>query len=486
MGFFKLNHLIIIYRLNPGPETEDRVMSRGKKEECGIVAIISKNGRPVAPLLYNALLALQHRGQDAAGFTVLGPEGLVSRKGLGLVADIFRVQDLAIPGSMGIGHTRYPTTGKCELCDIQPSVIGNIALSHNGHIANYGVLKSEFEDKKKRLGSTVDSEPIAMLLEEKLGQGISAAVRHVMEKLDGAYSDCAIVDEKLIVFRDPHSIRPLVWGENDDFLCFASESVALDINRLEYRGEVGGGELVIVSNKGKMEREILLEKETRFCMFEYVYFSRPDSMINGKLVHVVREELGRQLAQEHPADADIVVPVPDTSRTAARVFAKETGIEYEEGLIKNRYVARTFIMPSQEKRVQAVRIKLNPIKAVLNGKRVVLIDDSIVRGTTLKEIVRMVRSAGAKEVHVRITSPRIVAPCFYGVDMPTYEELIAHNKEISQIKEHIGADSLGYLSIDGLKKAIGLPICTGCLDGNYATKYARKLAEERKPSSGCR
>jgi amidophosphoribosyltransferase len=460
-------------------------MSEEKKEECGIIAIISKTGKPVAPLMYNALLALQHRGQDAAGFTVLGTDGLESRKGIGLVSDIFKTQDLTIPGTLGIGHTRYPTIGKCQMCDVQPSVIGNVALSHNGHLANYDELKKELEEGSKKIESTVDSEPITMLLEEKLNEGIEAAVRHVMEKLDGAYSDCAIVNGNLIVFRDPHAIRPLIWGENDDYICFASESVALDINGLEYKGEVDGGELVIVEQGGSMSRKSLLPKETRHCMFEYVYFSRPDSQINGKLVHGVREKLGEQLAKEHPADADVVVPVPDTSRTAARTFAKAAGIEYEEGLIKNRYVARTFIMPNQEMRKQAVRVKLNPIKTVIEGKRVVLVDDSIVRGTTLREIVRMVRNAGAKEIHVRITSPPIKAPCFYGVDMSTYEELIANNKSIDEIKGYIGADSLGYLSIDGLKKAIDLPVCTGCLNEEYITDYAKKLAGERKSVSSC-
>lgn len=460
-------------------------MSEEKKEECGIVAIVSKNGLPVAPLLYDALLSLQHRGQDAAGFTVLNGSGLITRKGIGLVSEIYKPEDMTIPGSIGIGHTRYPTIGKCRMCDVQPSVIGNVALSHNGHIANYDVLKNELEGKGKGLESTVDSEPITILLEEKLGEGIETAVLNVMEKLDGAYSDCAIVDGKLIVFRDPHAIRPLIWGENEDYICFASESVALDINGLEYRGEVNGGELVIVEQDGSMIRKSLLPKETRHCMFEYVYFSRPDSQINGLLVHDVRERLGVELAKEHPADADVVIPVPDTSRTAASTFAKQSGLEYQEGLIKNRYVARTFIMPNQEKRKEAVRIKLNPIRTVIDGKRVVLVDDSIVRGTTLKEIVRMVRNAGAKEIHVRITSPPIKAPCFYGVDMSTYEELIANNKSIEEIKEHIGADSLGYLSIEGLKRAINLPVCTGCLNEEYITEYAKKLARERKSVSSC-
>jgi amidophosphoribosyltransferase len=460
-------------------------MSEEKKEECGIVAIISKTGKDVAPLMYNALLALQHRGQDAAGFTVLGPDGLESRKGIGFVSEIFKPGDMEVKGSMAVGHTRYPTIGKCQMCDVQPTVIGNVALTHNGHIANYDVLKKDLEAKGKTLQSTVDSEPIAMLLEEKLDEGIEAAVGHVMEKLDGGFSDAAIVDGRMIVFRDPHSIRPLIWGENEDYIAFASESVALDINGIGYKGEVGAGELIVIDNKGKMERKVILQKDVHHCMFEYVYFSRPDSIINGKLVHEVRGELGRQLAKEHPVEADVIIPVPDTSRTAARTFALELDLPYEEGLIKNRYVARTFIMPNQEKRKQAVKVKLNPIKTVIKGKRIVLVDDSIVRGTTLREIVRMVKDAGAKEVHVRITSPPIRAPCFYGVEMSTYEELIANKKSIEEIAKYLGVESLGYLSIDGLKRAIDLPVCTGCLDEGYPTEYAKKLAAERKSISSC-
>lgn len=479
-------------------------MSDEKKEECGIVGIVSKTGKPVAPLLYNALVALQHRGQDAAGFSVLcrvssvlsaaktqdsrletGDWKLETRKGIGLVNEIFKPEDLEVAGTMGIGHTRYPTIGECQMCDVQPSVIDDIALSHNGHIANYEIIKRELEGKGKKMESTVDSEPIAYLFQEKKEEGIEAAVKHIMEKLDGAYSDVALYEGKLIVFRDPHAIRPLIWGENEDFICFASESVALDINGIGYNGEVNAGELVIVDKAGNRTLKTLDARQPRHCMFEYVYFSRPDSMINGRLVHDVRSGLGEQLAKEHPVEADVVVPVPDTSRTAARSFSRALNMDYEEGLIKNRYIARTFIMPNQEKRRKAVRVKLNPIKTVVKERRIVLVDDSIVRGTTLREIVRMVRSAGAKEVHLRITCPPIRAPCFYGVDMSTYEELIANNKSIEEIRDFLNVESLGYLSIEGLKEAIGQPVCTGCLDEDYPTEYAKKLAAERRSVSSC-
>ena len=451
-----------------------------KKEECGIIAIFSKKEEDVAPYLYRALVALQHRGQDAAGFVILGESALQVKKGLGLVSDIFSKEDMNTKGPIGIGHTRYPTTGSCKGEDVQPSIFDDIAVTHNGHLANYDDVRKDLESKGYKFTSTVDSEPIAHLLHSKLKEGwsIEDAVRHVMETLDGAYSDAAIVKDKLIVFRDPHSIRPLVWGEDERFICFASESCALDVNGIPYKGEVKGGGLVMLD--GGVERKELMPKETRHCMFEYVYFSRPDSIINGAEVYEARKRLGQQLAKEHPVEADVVVPVPDSSRPSAEAFSNALGIPVEEGLIKNRYIGRTFIMPSQEKRIENVRLKLNPVRSIVKGKRVVLIDDSIVRGTTLREIVSLVRSAGAKEVHVRITCPPIRGPCFYGVDMKSYEELVAHGKKVEEIASFLGVDSLGYLSMDGLRKAIGVKLCTGCLNGDYITPVARKLAEERR------
>ncbi len=451
-----------------------------KREECGIIAIVSKKGEDVAPYLYRALVALQHRGQDAAGFVVLGKEGLTARRGLGLVTDIFTPEDLKLGGHMGIGHTRYPTTGRCLIQDVQPSVIGNISVTHNGHLANYDAVRAALEKAGYSFTGTVDSEPIAFLLDSKLktGAGIEDAVRHVIASLDGAYSDAAIIGKTLAVFRDPHAIRPLVWGENERFISFASESCALDVNGIPYKGVVEGGELVTLGPK--MERKSLLRKEPRHCMFEYVYFSRPDSIINGKAVYEVRKSLGEELAREHPAKADIVVAVPDTSRTAAEAYAKALRLPVEEALIKNRYIGRTFIMASQDKRSDNVRLKMNPVSGLVKGKSVVLIDDSIVRGTTLKEIVALVRGAGAKEVHARITCPPLKAPCFYGVDMKTYQELIANRKSEAEVAKFLGVDSLGYLSLDGLKRAIGLPICTGCLNEDYITPVARAMARSRK------
>lgn len=453
-----------------------------KREYCGVVGIYSKKNIPVASHLYRALIALQHRGQDAAGFVVYHSGKLIARRGLGLVYEIFTKADQALIGNPGMGHTRYPTTGRCLISDVQPSSNDNIAISHNGHISNYLKLKKEFEAKGVKITSQVDSEIILYLIQEKIGAGLEAAVKYAMEKLDGAYSVVGIYNGKLFAFRDQHAIRPLIYGENDDYICVCSESAALDINNIPYIAEIKGGEFFVIDN-GKISRKQLFNNTTHNCMFEYVYFARPDSIINGKWVYEVRKRLGEELAEEHPVEADVVIAVPDTSRTAAQAFSEKTAIPYEEGLIKNRYVGRTFIMPNQNTRTEAVRLKLNPIKKIIEGKRVVLIDDSIVRGTTLREIVGLVRQAGAKEIHIRITSPPIRAPCFYGVDMSTYTELIASKRNVEEIKKFLTADSLGYLSIERLKKAIGLPICTGCLDEGYPTIYAKKLADEQKKNN---
>ena len=452
-----------------------------KHEECGVAGIASKKGDKIAPLLYRSMMALQHRGQDAAGLTVFNGK-LETRKGLGFVNDIFKPEDMEVGGSIGIGHTRYPTSGRITIAEVQPFIYQNIAIAHNGHIANGDSLREELKEQGFEFSSTADSEVLAMLIAQK--KGILNGVRNLMDKVDGAFSITALVDGKLVAFRDKHAIRPMVYGENEEYVAFASESVALDVNDIPYQGEIRGGEVVVWD--GKLVRSRLQEGTVRHCMFEYVYFARPDSIQNGVPVFEVRKRLGEQLAREHPVEADVVIPVPDTSRTAAEVFARAVGIPLEEGLIKNRYIARTFIMSTPEKRRDAVRVKLNPIRKVIEGKRIVLIDDSIVRGTTLREIVKLVRGAGAREVHVRITCPPLRAPCFYGIDMKTYDELIAHNKSIPQIEKFLGVDSLGYLSIDGLKRAIGLPVCTGCLNEEYVTPVAKKLAKAKKDEKlGC-
>ena len=452
-----------------------------KREECGIVGIYSKKGQDVAPYLYRALVALQHRGQDAAGLAVHDGKRLEARRGIGLVDSVFRPEDMALRGSVGIGHTRYPTFGECRMCDVQPMVYKEYAAAHNGHIANADDLRRRMEGEGYSFTSSVDSEVMVFALEREGSP--EKAVRWMMDSLEGAFSVTAIAQGKLVVFRDRFAIRPLVWGENEDLICFASETVALDVNDIPCKGDIGGGELVIVE-AGKVSRKRMAPETRRHCMFEYVYFSRPDSSVNGKSVYETRRELGKELARESPAKADVVIPVPDTSRIAAAAFAEALGIPCEEGLIKNRYIGRTFIMPSQERRVGAVRLKLNPVREITRGRSVVLVDDSIVRGTTLKEIVSLVRKAGAREVHIRITCPPVRAPCFYGVDMSTYSELIANRKSVAEIGRYLKADSLAYISIEGLKKAIGLPLCTGCLNEEYHTEYVREAARRIKAEDG--
>jgi amidophosphoribosyltransferase len=452
-----------------------------KHEECGVIGIYSKKGEDVAPYLYRALVALQHRGQDAAGLAVHDGKNLESRRGIGLVDLVFRPEDLQVKGRMGIGHTRYPTYGECMMCDVQPMVYKQFAAAHNGHLANADEIRKKLADQGYGFTSSVDSEVVVFIFEQE--KNPERAVRRMMEELEGAFSIAAIVEGKLVVFRDKFAIRPLVWGENEDFICFASETVALDVNGIPYKGDVAGGEMVIVDAGRAAWKKIMPEKK-RHCMFEYVYFSRPDSVLNKRSVYEARSELGKILAKEAPVKADVVIPVPDTSRTAASSLAAALGMPCEEGLIKNRYIGRTFIMPDQSRRVDAVRLKLNPVRKIIEGKSVVLVDDSIVRGTTLKQITALVRKAGAREVHLRITCPPVKSPCFYGVDMSTYSELIASRKSIEEIRKFLGADSLAYISIEGMKKAVGLPVCTGCLNEDYHTEYVRRMAARIKAADG--
>lgn len=451
--------------------------SEEKYEECGIVGIYSKKGVDVGPYLYRALIALQHRGQDAAGLAVFDGGKIDARRGIGLVDSVFRPEDIAIKGAVGIGHTRYPTYGDCRMCDVQPFIYEGHAAAHNGHIANYNTLRERLEKAGYTFTSSVDSEVMVYIFHQE--NNPEKAVTRMMRELEGAFSVSAITGGKLVVFRDRYAIRPLVWGENSDFICFASETVALDVNGIDYKGSIHGGEMVVI-DRGKVMRKRIVQENARHCMFEYVYFSRPDSSIDDKNVYQVRSRLGEILAEEGPAKADVVVPVPDTSRTSAASFGKALGIPVEEGLIKNRYIGRTFIMPNQERRTDAVKLKLNPVKQIIEGKSVALVDDSIVRGTTLKEIVALTKKAGAKKIHLRITCPPIKAPCFYGVDMSTYSELIANKKTVDEIRRYLGADSLYYISLGGLKKAIGLQICTGCLDEEYHTGYVKELANKIK------
>ncbi|MFA6328331.1 MAG: amidophosphoribosyltransferase [Candidatus Micrarchaeia archaeon] len=461
-----------------------------KREYCGAFGIYSFSGKDVAGDIYFGLMNLQHRGQDSAGASTSDGKKITTVRGLGFVPDVLSPKAIeSLPGHVGIGHVRYPTIGAGGAEDAQPFMAEingkKFALAHNGNISNYGRARKAMEDAGAKFCSTCDAE---LILAEYVAQynkkpDYFEAAAALMKTLDGSYSVVFITDDgDLVAFRDPHSIRPLCWGRDDDKIVFASESVALDIIKCPLKGDVAPGEVVVVSN-GVVKRKTVGGSNPRHCMFEYVYFARPDSKIDGKWVYEVRHSLGRALARAAPVKADVVVAVPDTARSAVEGYSQESGIPVAEGLIKNRYIGRTFIMPSQKKREDAIRLKLNAVRHVLDGKRVVLIDDSIVRGTTMGPIVKLVREAGAKEIHLRITSPPIMAPCFYGVDMPTYKELIATRKSVEEIRKAVGADSLVYQAMDGLVQAIGMKkeeLCTGCLDEAYPTQIGIDIARKMK------
>ncbi len=453
---------------------------------CGIVAL--SNG-DVPSRLYYGLYSLQHRGQDSCGIASYDYANKKFRmvRDQGLVADVFDEQSLEnLEGNVGIGQVRYPTIGSNFKQDAQPVILKgspSIAMAHNGNIANYAELVKSLTIRPK---NSCDVEAILDLMgEEKKKEGdIFSAVQATMERLNGAYSVVAIVPgDGLIVFRDPHAIRPLVLGEHSA----ASESVALDIMGEKVVDDVGPGECIVIS-EGSMERRSLMPKEKRHCVFEWVYFSRPDSTIEKKSVYNVRLRLGEELARHWDKSVDVVVPVPDTARATALSFAQRIGVPYREGLIKNRYVGRTFIMPSQGIRENAVRVKLNPIISEVRGKSIAVVDDSIVRGTTSRKLVRLLRNAGASEVHLVSAFPPIRSPCFYGIDMTRNSELAASKFKPEDVEEGmaklIGADSVTYQTVEGLKRAIGLPgLCTACIDGDYPTDVSAllKKAGNKRP-----
>src|SRR5271165_3939622 len=432
-------------------------------EECGVAAIY---GHPEASkLAYLSLYALQHRGQESAGIASANGERIELHKAMGLVSDIFTGERLALlPGSLAIGHTRYSTTGDSALLNAQPIRVecskGKVALAHNGNIVNAHEIRSQLEHQGSIFQTTSDTEVIVHLIARSKEETLTAAMSDSLRRIEGAFS--------LVMRRIPgHS------EHHKDTIVFASETCAFDLIGAVYEREVKPGELVIVGPEGVHSRFYASQQPNSSCIFEHVYFSRPDSLVFGRSVQQSRDAMGRQLAMESPVDADIVIPVPDSGVTAAMGFSYQSGIPVQFGLIRNHYVGRTFIEPEQRVRDFGVRLKLNPVRHVIQGKRVVLIDDSIVRGTTSRKIVRMVRDAGAKEVHMRISCPPTISPCYYGVDTPSKNQLIAANKSVDEIREYIGADSLAYLSLEGLKKAAGesdtVKYCTACYTGKYPT-----------------
>jgi len=464
-------------------------------DECGVVAIFA---HPEAEkLAYLGLHALQHRGQESAGMVTSDGLNLHQHKAMGLVADIFTEDVLSrIPGTLAIGHTRYSTAGDSALLNAQPIVVqsnkGAIAVAHNGNLVNAQQVRARLESQGSIFQTNSDTEVIVHLIALSKEHTLPEALANALRRVEGAFSLVVMSTDRIMAVRDPRGFRPLAMGripalegQKRDTIVFASETCAFDLIGATYEREVKPGELVVVSRAGITSSFYSTAAKQSSCIFEHVYFSRPDSMVFGRAVQTSREELGRQLAREAPVEGDLVVPVPDSGVTAAVGYAAESGIPFRFGLIRNHYVGRTFIEPSQSVRDFGVKLKLNPVRALLKGKRVVLIDDSIVRGTTSRKIVRMIRSAGAKEVHMRISCPPTISPCFYGVDTPSKNQLIAANKTVEEIRSYIGADSLAYLSLEGMKKACGegekTSYCTACYTGKYPTEIID--VEEIQPAA---
>ena len=455
-------------------------------EECGVIGVFTPEGE-ASRLAFFGLFALQHRGQESAGIAAANGENVVVHADMGLVTQIFREPDFyPLIGDMAIGHTRYSTSGSSELCNAQPLLVdgqhGQLAVANNGNIINALQLRDQLQDEWNcTFTSTTDTEVIAQLLAHATGANWEDRVFQCMRQLEGAYSIVVQTKDTMIAARDPLGIRPLCLGKLNGGWVVASESCALDHIGAEYIRELDAGEVIIVDGNG-------LHTATwsggtgrqALCVFELIYFARPDSIMDGQLVHSVRHKLGAQLAREHPVDADLVIGIPDSSTAAAVGYAQESGIPFSEGLVKNRYVGRTFIEPEQRLRDLGVRQKFNTLVDVIQGKRLVVVDDSIVRGTTTPHVVNLLRKGGAKEVHMRVCAPPIKHPCFMGVDMASREELLAANNTLEDIRTIIGADTLGYLSVEGLLEVVGGTkggFCDACFTGNYPVPVQLELSK---------
>lgn len=443
-------------------------------ESCGIFGIYAPK-EDVARLTFFALFALQHRGQESSGIATGDGHSTWLHTGMGLVSHVFDEAALSrLTGSIAIGHNRYSTRGSSQPSNAQPimadGAAGKIAVAHNGNIINAEPLRQELREQGYRFSTSTDSEIIAYLIVASPGRTWEERISHAMHRLEGAYSLVILAHDSLIGVRDPLGVRPLCLGKLGGGWVLASESCALDHIGSTFVREVVPGETVLINSGGVSSFQGIKPERHALCIFEYIYFARPDSTIGSRLLYWAREAMGRRLAQEYPVEADLVIGVPDSATIAGISYSRESGIPFVEGLLKNRYVGRTFIEPDQRIRELGVGVKFNPLRDILQGKRVVLVDDSIVRGTTTPRIIGLLRKAGAKEIHMRVCSPPIRYPCFFGVDMATRWELLAARKTVHEIREFIGADSLGYLSLEGLIESVGLPqgsLCCACLTGDY-------------------
>jgi amidophosphoribosyltransferase len=445
----------------------------GPRDECGVFGLFAP-GSEVARLAYFALYALQHRGQESAGIATAQGGRIMTLRDQGLVNQVFDEQKLrALQGEMALGHVRYSTTGASSWENSQPvwrSDAREVALAHNGNLVNAVALHGELRGAGVAFRSTSDSEIIAALLSTHPAASLEDAVADVMTRIEGAYSTVVMTRDRVVAFRDPAGMRPLSLGMLGDRYCVASESCAFDIIGAEFLRDVQPGEIVTLGPRGLQTRLAVQSDRQALCVFEHIYFARPDSRLGGRVLQVSRGRMGELLAREAPADADLVIPVPDSGNPAARGYSRASGLPADDGLIKNRYVARTFIQPGQELRRHGLRLKFNPLPEVVAGKRLVVVDDSIVRGNTTRQIVAMLRDAGASEVHMRISAPPIRNPCHYGIDMSTREEMVAHGRTEAEVAAELGADSLAYLSLAGVYEAIDgerATHCDACFSGDY-------------------
>ncbi|HVP57259.1 MAG TPA: amidophosphoribosyltransferase [bacterium] len=460
----------------------------GLKHHCGLFGVV---GCPDASrLVYLGLYALQHRGQESSGIVASDGASFHSHKALGLVVEVFEESVLGrLKGHLALGHNRYSTTGSTRVANIQPLVVDlrgmPVAIAHNGNLVNAGDLRARMERDGSIFQSTTDSEIVVHLMAKAGTDSLAGMIESAIDNIRGAYCLLLLTPDSLVAIRDPNGFRPLCFGRTDDAIFFSSETCGLDVVGAVYEREIAPGEMVIAQGNEVTSTMVAASERKAHCVFELIYFSRPDSRVFGISVDKARKGFGRRLALEHPASADMVISVPDSSNAAALGYSMESGVPLEFGLIRNHYVGRTFIYPTRELRDNRVRIKYNPVRELLRGKRVIVVDDSIVRGTTSKKLMHMLRAVGVREIHLRVSSPPIAWPCFYGIDTPDRDELVAANASVEEIRHYLGVDSLGYLSVEGLLEATGLPpkdFCVACFTGDYPVLFSQaptKLGLER-------